>query len=152
MLTRLQINDITTQLHRQLRDISIDDTKLKPKTNSEVIALELFTAQVLRKQAEGRYKNALALALDAGIIHDYGKKPMEGGTSEDVYIGHHVKVHVDARHGSTKIDAEKLVRRLLCELPSMKSTIESCIYAATTTNRPAHVITVELRGMHEVEE
>lgn len=152
MFTRFQINDITHSLYKKLTDITVVGDKLNaPKSNVETIALELFTAQTLRRMADGRYKNALALALDAGIIDDYAQKPMRGGTNEDVYTGEHIRVHVEARRARHLVDVDKFERRLRVELPDKQHVIEDCRVQSTSASRPAHVITVELIGLAEQE-
>ena len=138
-------NKLMDNINMMFDDIGYLSGTRMPKSsrNNEPAAWKLFIAHHLVSRANKLKDQAEAEAIKDGVIFDKQKNPRPEGTREVVYNGDIVKVLVEVRKASERVDVSLFVDAL--HLAGVKNeVIDRCLGQSTRTTRPAHVFTTIL--------
>jgi len=144
MLTTRAKNILMDEVNVTFNDIG-KKLPIRSKSNTEAAAWEYFIASHLYKRATDRRKEAVALAVDAGVFFDSDNAEMqrEPGTQEIVYQGDLVSVTLSVAKPRVILDQKLLVDELV-RRGVRKDVIAAAIDRASRDAKPGHQFTASL--------
>ena len=119
-----------------------------PSTNNNgAAAFEYFAAHRLARRAEARKKRATTQAVEAGVIFDHTKTPLEPGTNaHPVFLGDQVFISCTVANITDKVDWEAIVTDLVNNKKVAIKEVEALVkkYTMPKAERGAHTFSSTL--------
>ena len=157
-ITQSQTDDVTLTNKQFGRNIAVSITSdvIKPmeqliaqytvglKSNSEPICVELYVLQHIQAIIDKATKLATKRAIDAGVLFDHKKSPLEAGTTETLLDGERMLVTVEVTNSGTMLDPVKAKTFLVLEGMD-HDVVTKCFDEAMKTKAASHKFKIAIK-------